>query len=92
MAIPRTKEKKEKPMSGGFLSSYHFPVGAVYNAKPQGGSEAGGGAVVSLFKSADNYWLKHREYRARRAIIEYAQAEMERVYGGYLPKSPCHDV
>ena len=90
MALPRTKEvKKEKSKS--FLSHYQFPVGAIYNVQTMGGSEVAGTASVNLLKSADNYWLKQKDKKREQSMIDYANAELERVYGMPM-KSPCHDV
>lgn len=93
MAKPRPKKIKEKK-SGGFLSRYHFPVGATYNLKPQGGSESGGTANVQLCKCAKNVFLKQREDKeeerqkaAQQALIDYAMEELNRMYGGNPPCS-----
>ena len=88
MAKPRPVETKSKK-TNGFLSSYYFPIGAVYNIKTVGGSELGGTAKVQICKSAKNIFIKQLEERkareAQQSLIDYALSEMNRVYGGNPP-------
>ena len=85
MAKPRVAT--EKPKRKSIFHKYHFPVGAIYNGKTEGGSESGGSADIQLCKCMKNVWINLQKRRTEESIKEYAIAEWERVYGDSPPNS-----